>query len=158
MLFLFIDSTVCEDGILHLPKLEAFAEKKNTCDSKKNIEEPREKNVGNQEFIFITQCFLSFKYGSRDLKHFHFVVCICFQFQSLPDDKILDLSKLKAFADDKISMIEKLKFVLGRVENIVGKEENAGYQHFLLFPLCFQNASIAFFDDEINMIETLYLF
>ena len=25
-----------------------------------------------------------------------------------------------------------------RVENTVGKEENAGYQHFLLFPLCFQ--------------------
>ena len=22
-------------------------------------------------------------------------------------------------------------------ENIVGKEENAGYQHFLLFPQCF---------------------
>ena len=29
---------------------------------------------------------------------------------------------------------------LGRVENIMGKEENAGYQHFLLFPLCFQKA------------------
>ena len=25
----------------------------------------------------------------------------------------------------------------GRVENNVGKEENAGYQHFLLFPQCF---------------------
>ena len=24
------------------------------------------------------------------------------------------------------------------VENIVEKEENAGYQHFLLFPQCFQ--------------------
>ena len=28
-----------------------------------------------------------------------------------------------------------------KVENIVGKGENAGYQHFLLFPQCFQNAS-----------------
>ena len=37
---------------------------------------------------------------------------------------------------------EKLKFVLGRLENIVGKEENAGYQHFLLFPKCFQKTSI----------------
>ena len=27
---------------------------------------------------------------------------------------------------------------MGRVENIVGKGENAGYQHFLLFPQCFQ--------------------
>ena len=32
---------------------------------------------------------------------------------------------------------QKLKFVLGRVGNIVGKGENAGYQHFLLFPQCF---------------------
>ena len=41
----------------------------------------------------------------------------------------------------KIDVAEKLKFVLGRVENIVGKGENAGYQHFLLFPQCFQKAS-----------------
>ena len=27
------------------------------------------------------------------------------------------------------------------VENIVGKGENAGYQHFLLFPQCFEKAS-----------------
>ena len=34
-------------------------------------------------------------------------------------------------------------FVLDRVENIVGKGENAGYQHFLLFPGCFQKASFS---------------
>ena len=28
-----------------------------------------------------------------------------------------------------------------RVENTVGKGENAGYQHFLLFPLCFLQPS-----------------
>ena len=33
--------------------------------------------------------------------------------------------------------MQKLKFVLGRVENIEGKGENAGYQHFLLVPPCF---------------------
>ena len=38
-------------------------------------------------------------------------------------------------------MTENLKFVLGRVGNIVGKGKNAGYQHFLLFVECFQNAS-----------------
>ena len=43
----------------------------------------------------------------------------------------------------KINVTEKLKFVLERKENIVGKEENAGYQHFLLFPQCFQNVSYA---------------
>ena len=29
------------------------------------------------------------------------------------------------------------------VENILGKGENAGYQHFLLFPQCFQEVSCA---------------
>ena len=49
---------------------------------------------------------------------------------------------MKALADDKMNVTEKLKFGLGRVENIMGKGENAGYQHFLLFPLCFQKASL----------------
>ena len=31
-------------------------------------------------------------------------------------------------------------FVFDRVKNIVGKGENAGFQHFLLFPQCFQTA------------------
>ena len=44
---------------------------------------------------------------------------------------------MKLFADDKINVSEKLKFVLERVENIVGKGENAGYQHFILFLQCF---------------------
>ena len=37
--------------------------------------------------------------------------------------------------------------VCDRVENIVGKGESAGYQHFLLFTQCFENAS---FPDAIN--------
>ena len=60
---------------------------------------------------------------------------------SLPNDKIFDLSKFKVFADDKLTATEKLKFVLGWLENIVEKGENAGYQHFLHFPQCFQKAS-----------------
>ena len=31
--------------------------------------------------------------------------------------------------------------VFNRIENIVRKGENAGYQHFLLFPQCFEKAS-----------------
>ena len=62
-------------------------------------------------------------------------------FNSLPNDKILDWSKLKAFADDKTNTTKELKFVLERVKNIVGKGENAGYQHFLLFPQFFQKAA-----------------
>ena len=55
------------------------------------------------------------------------------QLNSLPNNTILALTKFKAYADDRITVTQKLKFVLGRVENIVGKGENAGYQHFLLF-------------------------
>ena len=46
---------------------------------------------------------------------------------SLPNNKILDWSKLKAFADQKINKTEKLKYVSAKVENIVGKEEKAPY-------------------------------
>ena len=56
----------------------------------------------------------------------------------LPNDKFSDWIKLKAFADYKRIVTRKLKFVLERVENILGKGENAGYQHFLLLPKCFQ--------------------
>ena len=53
---------------------------------------------------------------------------------------MLDLSKLKAFSEDKRNLTKKMEFASVRIENIVGKEENAGYQHFLLFPQCFQKA------------------
>ena len=59
----------------------------------------------------------------------------------LPDDKLLDVTKLKAFADDKFNVDRMLTSLLDRVENTVGKEENADYQHFLLFPQCFAKPS-----------------
>ena len=61
-------------------------------------------------------------------------------FNPVPNNKILDLSLFKAFAYDKINVTQKLKFEMGRVENMVGKGENSGYQHFLLFPQHFQKA------------------
>ena len=51
----------------------------------------------------------------------------------LPNDKILDLMILKAFADKKLNVAKKMIFLFDRVENIVRKGVNAGYQHFLLF-------------------------
>ena len=54
------------------------------------------------------------------------------------DDKILALSKLKLF---RRMLLRWCHFSLIRVDNIVGKGENAGYQHFFLFPQCFQKAS-----------------
>ena len=62
-------------------------------------------------------------------------------FNRLPNDKILALSKLKALADDKLNVAKIMISVSYWVENIVGKGENAGYQHFLLFLQCFQKVS-----------------
>ena len=64
--------------------------------------------------------------------------CRLVHLNPLSDDKISDWSKLKAFADDKLNVTQNIKVVFHRTENIVGKEENAGYQHFLLFPQCFR--------------------
>ena len=54
-----------------------------------------------------------------------------FFFKSLPNDKILNRSEFRTLADNKINVRENLKFVLRRVQNIVGKGENAIYQCFL---------------------------
>ena len=53
------------------------------------------------------------------------------------EDKILALSELKASADHKLKFIQNILFVFDRIENIVGKGENAGYQQILLFQQCF---------------------
>ena len=60
------------------------------------------------------------------------------QIYSLRNDTMIDWSKPKTFADDNSNVA---KCVFERVENIVGKGENAGNQHFLLFQQCFQKAS-----------------
>ena len=56
---------------------------------------------------------------------------------SLLNNKILHMIKLKAFEDDKITVAQMMISVFHRVENIVGKGENAGNQHFLLFQSMF---------------------
>ena len=71
------------------------------------------------------------------------LLCLAFLVNSLPNDKILDLSNLKDFAEDKISATYKMNFVVGKVQNMVGKGENAGFQHFLLFLQCFQRVSLS---------------
>ena len=90
-------------------------------------------NAGYQYFLLFTQCFsTSFSFsgaskvdmGSEGLQPTTFKTF-------LTDNKILDLSK---FANDKIIVTQILKFMLGRIENVVGKGENAAYQHFLIFP------------------------
>ena len=88
-----------------------------------------------EQFLLFPQCFqkVCFPGVSKGVIVWEWV-------NSLPNNKSLNWSKFKAFADDKINVNVNLKFDLGRVENIEGKGENAGYQHFLLFPKYFQKA------------------
>ena len=58
-------------------------------------------------------------------------------FNPLADDKILDWSKLKQFADDNFKFDENSRKFLKRVENTVGKGEIARYKQFFPFPTVF---------------------
>ena len=64
-----------------------------------------------------------------------------FSLNPLPNDKILDMTKLKAFADDKLNFAKMMIALLNRGKNIVGKGESTGNQHFLLFPQRFPKPS-----------------
>ena len=55
--------------------------------------------------------------------------------------KVFALSELKAFTGEKFIVAQMVHFFLNREEKIVGKGENAGYQHFLLFSQFFQKAT-----------------
>ena len=107
----------------------------------------------NKQFLLFPQCFLLNQIiVSLYLHIFDIISLFAAELEeckisisgkglTLPNDKILDYSKFKALADDKIIVTQKLKFGLGRVENIVGKGENAVYHHFLLFQQCFRKLS-----------------
>ena len=56
---------------------------------------------------------------------FHVVALVTGMLSPLPNDRILDWSKLKATADDKIKVLNMVICVFNVVENIVGKGENA---------------------------------
>ena len=51
-----------------------------------------------------------------------------------PNKRILDLSKIKSFADDNSDVAHTLEIPFDRVENSVGKEGHVGYHNaFFLF-------------------------
>ena len=63
-------------------------------------------------------------------------------FNSSPNDNFFfDKAEFKTFADYNSDVTKMLISLFDKVENIVGKGENAVLQHFLLFQQCFQNAS-----------------
>ena len=118
-------------------------------------------NAGYQHFLLFPQCFYpsknKFKFSvtfilsstgafnldqSKNLSFGKKLRKKCnFWFKLSPNGKILDLTKLKAFAGDKLNVTKNLKYLSDRVENIVGRGENSGYKHFLLVPKYFQKPS-----------------
>ena len=56
----------------------------------------------------------------------------CIKF--LPNDKILDLSKLKAFEEDYFKVAQRVQFLFDKVKNNVRIGENAGLPAFSHFP------------------------
>jgi hypothetical protein len=50
---------------------------------------------------------------------------------------------LKVIADDILILVQMMICVTDWEDNIMRKGENAGYQHFPLFPQCFQKASFS---------------
>ena len=59
------------------------------------------------------------------------------------NDKILDWSILKEFADDKFKLHENGRMFLKQAGNTVGEGEVARCEQFLLFQQCFQKNSTA---------------
>ena len=96
-------------------------------------------NASNQHFLLFLQSFLPVP------KHISIIQSYLFcrlqnafnldQYENLV--KEVDLAICRQKLDD----VQMLGFVFYYVENIVGKEENAGYQHFLLFLQWFLQAS-----------------
>ena len=62
----------------------------------------------------------------KNFKQKRYLICI----NPLPNNTILPLTKLKAFADNNFYFAKMVQFFFERIENIIGKGKNAVYQHF----------------------------
>ena len=56
----------------------------------------------------------------------------------LPKQQNFDLNQIESICRRQFTVARMMISILDRAENIVGKGENAGYQHFLLFPQFFR--------------------
>ena len=59
---------------------------------------------------------------------------LCLIKNYLPNDKIVEVTKLKSFSDYKLNVAKMMISLFDKVQNTVGKKDNAGDQHFFLFP------------------------
>ena len=94
-------------------------------------------NTGHQYLLLIPQCFKKSSF-SGSLK----AGMMWQRINSLPNNKFLNLSKLKEVADDNFIFDENCRKFSKWVENIVGKGKIACNEQFVLFSHCFQMTSI----------------
>ena len=66
----------------------------------------------------------------------------------LPNYKILIFSKMASIYRKFFVWLKIIEFVYEMVENIMGKGENAGDQHFLLFHIIFARNSVLSYRDN----------
>ena len=74
-------------------------------------------------FQNLPYCSENAEFGRNFGLKFPSTLLVCFN--PFPHDKILDQTKLNAFADDKLNVTKMLISVIDRVDNIVGKGEMA---------------------------------
>ena len=98
----------------------------------------KEKLLVTSNFSFSHSVFFQFGELSAIFIKFKIVVCKLFQFGSLKF-VVWERVKLKEFDENILNVGQMIDFMLDRVDNnIVGKGENTGYQHFLFLPVYFQ--------------------
>ena len=110
----------------------------------------RKKKMGEQENVIKEQTDkhneLLQKYKTLERQISERVCCKVFTmafFNPFPNNKFLDSSKLKEFAEDNFKLDENGRTFSKCVENTVGKGEIACYEQFLFFLQCFQKAYTA---------------
>ena len=79
-------------------------------------------------------CSEATRYLDKQATFIYYTVCKKQLFNSLPNDKILDLTKLKVFADNKINVAQMMISVTDRVENIVEQERQIVTKYAPLTP------------------------
>ena len=98
-------------------------------------------NVG---YVFC--CFSDFNINEQNFGN-HSVCshrqCLFLLLDPLPNDKFLNCSKLKDYAEDSFQFDENGRRLSKWVENNRGKGRISRYEQFLLFPKCFQKTRAA---------------
>ena len=97
-----------------------------------------EQTLSSEEKILVTSIF---SFSENAFKTFRVGSSVGSLKPRMANDKILDWSKMKAFADDKINVTQKLKFVNGRIGNIWEKEKMLVTSIFFFSQQCFQKAT-----------------